>query len=140
MKRLAILVAAMACVAAAPNDHAVIERAFAKARAAELESDLHGGKAALYRPVRTPVRITSVRGERCESRLSGGPALLTLDWRMVQRLELGKVAGKARLYIKGGLAADKLIIDFDSLEEGTPVLLAMERLQAACRPAVKPWP
>lgn len=133
MKRAAILVTATACLAAAPNDHAIIERAFAKGRAAELESDLYNGKAALYRPIRTSIRITAVRGERCESRVNGATVLLTLDWREVTRLELAETGDRARLYIRGGLKAEKLIVDFESKDEATPVLLAMERLQTACR-------
>jgi hypothetical protein len=141
LKRAAILVAAMACVAAAPNDHAILERAFAGGRNAELESDLYNGKAALYRPIRVPVRIEGMAGEGCESRLAArGRNGLTLDWRAVRRLELAMVAGKAQLYIVGGTPADKLIITFPTRDEGTPVLLAMERLQTACRPAIRPWP
>ncbi len=121
MKQAAVLIAAVACLGASANDHSLIERAFAKGRMAELESE--------------PIRIDSVLGERCESRLSKESALITVDWQTVTRLELSKVAGGARLLIVGGLAAGKLIIAFDSLSEGTPVLLAMERLQTACRPA-----
>lgn len=120
MKQAAVLIAAVACMGASANDHSLIERAFAKGRLAELESE--------------PIRIDSVRGERCESRLSNGSALLTVDWQKVARLELSKVGGGARLQIVGGLAGGKLIIAFDSLSEATPVLLAMERLQTACRP------
>lgn len=120
MKRAGVLIAAVACLGASANDHSLIERAFAKGRVAELESE--------------PIRIDSVRGERCESRLSRGTTLLTVDWQKVTRLELSEVAGGARLQIAGGLAGGKLIIAFDSLSEATPVLLAMERLQTACRP------
>ena len=119
MKRAGVLIAAVACLGASANDHSLIERAFAKGRVAELESE--------------PIRIDSVRGERCESRLSRGTTLLTVDWQKVTRLELSEVAGGARLQIAGGLAGGKLIIAFDSLSEATPVLLAMERLQTACR-------
>lgn len=119
---------------ASAHDHTIIERAFSKGRAAELERTATDGMGALDRPIRRSIRIDSVGGERCESRLSNGPSLLTLDWQTVTRLELSKVAGGARLYIMGGLAADTLIIAFDSLSEATPVLLAMERLQTACRP------
>jgi hypothetical protein len=140
LKRAAILMAALACVAAAPNDHAILERAFAGGRDAELENDLYNGKAALYRPIRVPLRIEGMAGERCESRLAARPNVLTLDWRTVRKLELAQVAGKARLYIVGGVKADKLIITFQTREEGTPVLLAMERLQTACKQAAKLWP
>lgn len=136
MKRAAIILAAAACMAATANDHAILERGFAPGRAAELESDLYNGKAALYRPIRSPIRISGAKGEGCETRLSTERGIFTLDWRQVRGLELGQFGPRADLYIKGGLKADKLIVQFRSRDEATPVLLAMERLQTACRPKV----
>jgi hypothetical protein len=141
LKRTAIILAAMACLAAAENDHAILERGFAPGRVAELESDLYGGKAAVYRPIRVPIRISGAKGEGCETRLSTERGIFTLDWRAVRGLELGRFGERMDLYIKGGLKADKLIVQFASREEATPVLLAMERLQTACKAAnPPPWP
>jgi hypothetical protein len=136
LKRTAIILAAMACLAAAENDHAILERGFAPGRVAELESDLYNGKAALYRPVRVPLRIAGAKGEHCETRLSTATGVITLDWTQVHGLELGRFGDRFDLYVKGGLKADKLIVQFPSREAATPVLLAMERLQTACRPRV----
>lgn len=133
MKRVAIILAAMACVAAGMTDHAIIDRGFQSGRDAELEDDLYGGKSAVYQPIRRPVRIDGAMGERCETRLAAGEGQLLIDWRSVRRLELGQIGGVHRLYITGGIPSDKLIIQFPDRDAATPVFLAMERLQDACR-------
>lgn len=143
MKRAAILLAAMACLAAAPNDHAIIERAFAGGREVQFEHDLYGGKAAVYRPVKLDVRVASVAGERCESRFSAGWMTRVIDWDQVRRIELGEAGGEALIWVTSGerTSTAKMIVRFASREEATPVVLAMERLQVACRPKNSPpWP
>lgn len=80
MTRTVILaLAAAACIAAAADDHSVLEGGFAGGRAAELESDLYNGKAALYRPIRLPIQISGAKGEACETRLSTAMNIITLD-------------------------------------------------------------
>lgn len=143
MKRAAILLAAMACVAAAPNDHAIIERAFAGGRNVQFEHDLYGGKAAVYRPVTLDARVASVAGERCESRFSAGWMTRVVNWAEVRRIELGEAGGEALIWITSGErnSTTKMAVRFASREEATPVVLAMERLQVACRPKGAPlWP
>lgn len=141
MKRAAILLAAMACVAAAANDHAILERAFAGGRDGQYEHDLYGGKAAVYRPVTLDVRIEGMTGEGCESRFSGGWMTRVINWGDVRSIQSGN-DGKTVLVASGsGTGASKLLVRFPSREEATPVILAMERLQVACRPKdAPPWP
>lgn len=137
MKRLAILAAALASMAAVPNDHGILERAFAGGRDAQFEHDLYGGKAALYRPVTIDVRIDRVAGEGCESRFSSSWMTRVVNWGAVRRIELGGTGGETRVWVTSGkgTSESKLILRFASVAEATPVVLAMERLQAACRPA-----
>ncbi|HYE47035.1 MAG TPA: hypothetical protein VEA44_14835, partial [Caulobacter sp.] len=129
-----VLAAALLGGAAPADDHAILQRAFAPGRAAELESDLYNGKAAVYRPVRVPIWIEAMAGEGCESRLRSGEVARLIDWRSVRRIELGRIGDGARVWIVRAPTEAKLVVTFDDADVATRAVLAMERLQTACRP------
>jgi hypothetical protein len=113
---------ALAAFAPAANDHAIIDRGFAPGRDAE-RADTH-----------EPIRISGARGERCETRLAVGSGQRLLDWRTISRMQLSRDGRGYSLIISADATTGVLVVRFPDAESATPVLLAMERLQTACRP------
>jgi hypothetical protein len=133
LRALMTAMAGAACLAAGtPHDHAILALAFEHGRSARLDSGSGGEDLAT-------IRIDSFAGEACESRFAisgaGAPAG-RIDWRAVRKVALSDSQWAPTLFVTGGVKDhQRLAVSFDDLGDATRVLLAMERIQAACRPA-----